>query len=265
MRQLGTISLIVCLAAASGCNICCWGKRATELTGPTDIRRSHYWCLGEDAVFAQPMGPSGKDYGLKPTCWREWPADGARCIDGSRCADGSCGPTMPLNAPGNGNSPNPQWQPTHPGKNGTQINPFEDDLQSLPMPAGQGSQLRRPTGTNRASTTQQASGGLLFDANPVPIRRTARSYPTTNVAPRQSSAPRQIATPAVQPAATKLQAPRQAASVEKSPLKITVSNPIDTPVQFLAPVESAPVAGPTRKSRQPRTLRNTRRSPRSRR
>ena len=96
MRQLGILSLIVCLTAASGCSICCWGKRATELGSPTDIRKAHFWCLGEDAIFEQPCGPSKEDYGLKATCWREWPADGGRCRPGS-CPDGSCGPGM---APG---------------------------------------------------------------------------------------------------------------------------------------------------------------------
>jgi hypothetical protein len=46
------------------------------------------------------------------------------------------------------------------------------------------------------------------------------------------------------PAPDRLRDPRQAASTEKSPLKITISQPIDTPVQFLAPAESS--QGPVR-------------------
>jgi hypothetical protein len=77
MRVAGFLSLILFIAAASGCNLCCCGKRASELECPTDIRQTHCWCFGEDAIFHCPCGPDSEFYGYQPTCWRSWPAPGA--------------------------------------------------------------------------------------------------------------------------------------------------------------------------------------------
>jgi hypothetical protein len=81
MRHLLIINGILSLTLFSGCHICCWGKRASENECPTDIRKTHYWCLGEDAVFHYPCGPDPEFYGHQPTCWREWPTSAAEWRD----------------------------------------------------------------------------------------------------------------------------------------------------------------------------------------
>ena len=67
---------LLSLAGISGC--CC---QAVPLPGecdcPTDARRLYLTC-GEEAVRRCPCGPSHEYYGLKPTCWREWP-EGWHC------------------------------------------------------------------------------------------------------------------------------------------------------------------------------------------
>jgi hypothetical protein len=110
MRQFSILSLAICLAAVSGCatfcnspacsdgqpdgcNACCVGKRLSELRSPTDIRKTHFWCFGEDAVFHYPCGPKSEFYGAEPTCWREWPTSGAEWRD-SVCG-AQCGQAVP--------------------------------------------------------------------------------------------------------------------------------------------------------------------------
>ncbi len=61
----------------SGCYSGLKMKREQELSCPTDIRQKVPWCAGEDAIFACPCGPDSEFYGMKPTCWSEWPASGA--------------------------------------------------------------------------------------------------------------------------------------------------------------------------------------------
>jgi hypothetical protein len=82
---------LLSLAAVSGC--CC---QAVPLPGecdcPTDARRLYFNC-GEEAVRRCPCGPDREFYGLKPTCWREWP-EGWHCngCEGHPYVDrGPCG------------------------------------------------------------------------------------------------------------------------------------------------------------------------------
>ncbi len=84
MRNIGFLGLVLLPVLLSGCNLCCCGKRASELSCPTDIRKTQCWCFGEDAVFSCPCGPDEEFYGYQPTCWRNWPASGAQWRD-SRC------------------------------------------------------------------------------------------------------------------------------------------------------------------------------------
>lgn len=49
-------------------------KYAQESCCPTDIRQTHCWCWGEDALFDTPCGPDEAYHGHKPTCWRPWPS-----------------------------------------------------------------------------------------------------------------------------------------------------------------------------------------------
>ena len=68
--------IFAALAAVSGC--CCQAiPLPAENQCPTDARRL-YHTFGEEAVRRCPCGPSGEFYGLKPTCWREWP-EGWHC------------------------------------------------------------------------------------------------------------------------------------------------------------------------------------------
>jgi len=168
MRHLGILSLIACLATSSGCHLCCWGKRNAELTGPTDIRKSQLWCLGEDALFHQPMGPSGENYGLKKTCWREWPADGPPC------ADGSCGPMLVPGGMPPGAVPHQHSEPTLRNDVDPQINPFHDDVQ--PIPASNGaSRPSRAAPSARRPATAPAHRTRWCSAWATPARSTCRS------------------------------------------------------------------------------------------
>jgi len=70
------ILMAMCLALSSGCfchGICT--KRASEERCPTDIRKTHYWCFGEDAIMHCPCGPKEERYGYERTDWREWPSE----------------------------------------------------------------------------------------------------------------------------------------------------------------------------------------------
>lgn len=75
MWRIGTLLVAVCFTASSGClcrGICT--KRDNELCCPTDVRKTHFWCFGEDAFIQGPCGPKEELYGYEPTCWREFPA-----------------------------------------------------------------------------------------------------------------------------------------------------------------------------------------------
>lgn len=86
---------LVSLSVVSGC--CC---QAYPLPGenqcPTDARRLYLAC-GEEAVRRCPCGPDREYYGLKPTCWRQWPEGWrcgqtgcASCRNGASCAEPVC-------------------------------------------------------------------------------------------------------------------------------------------------------------------------------
>ena len=93
MQRIGIITLAIGLVITSGCNLCLCGKRAGEQHCPTDVRKGHFWCFGEDAVFHGPCGPDEEFYGHEPTCWREWPASG------SDWRDAHCGPPVVASIP----------------------------------------------------------------------------------------------------------------------------------------------------------------------
>src|SRR4051794_2226927 len=75
MWRNGTMLIAAaCLAASSGClchGICT--KAESERQCPTDIRKTHYWCFGEDAIMHCPCGPKNELYGYERTQWRAWP------------------------------------------------------------------------------------------------------------------------------------------------------------------------------------------------
>jgi hypothetical protein len=80
MWRIGQLLVFGYLTLAAGC--CCHGvftKRENEVCCPTDIRKTHYWCFGEDAKIHGPCGPKEELYGYEPTSWREFPDVAAVC------------------------------------------------------------------------------------------------------------------------------------------------------------------------------------------
>ena len=221
MRLASILILIICLTTASGCQISCFGKRNTEFKSPTDIRQSHPWCLGEDAIFEYPCGPSREDYGLKPTCWREWPAGGARCNE--NCYGPPTEPTIPFDA---GQQPLEEWvQPGTPDIQNSE-NPFRDDAEPLPAPGGQGARMRRPVETVRPQ-----------------IERPMPAMPRAGFAsavPNSTDSRRAISVPVVLPATPHDQQYAQPA------VNMIVSGPMDTPSQSFAQAPPPQnIAGPS--------------------
>jgi hypothetical protein len=88
LRHIGLVIFAFSFTAVTGCHVGCCSKRASEKKCPTDIRKTHCWCFGEDALFRYPCGPNRVFYGHKATCWREWPASG------SQWRDMHCGPPI---------------------------------------------------------------------------------------------------------------------------------------------------------------------------
>ncbi|MEO2046116.1 MAG: hypothetical protein ABGX16_06025 [Pirellulales bacterium] len=76
-HKILSVILLSGVILLGGCRSGLMGKRESELNCPTDIRQKLFWCAGEDALFSCPCGPDGEFYGMKPTCWGEWPASGA--------------------------------------------------------------------------------------------------------------------------------------------------------------------------------------------
>lgn len=238
MRHFGILSLFACLAAASGCNLCCWGKRNSELTGPTDIRKSQAWCMGEDAIFHQPMGPSRDNYGMKPTSWREWGAGG------STCADGNCGPTLNAVHHSHQLEPTPQWIETPPDNIVPETNPFHDDSQFLPPPTQGGARrnsLKMPQSS--LASPQQKVGTQRGIAGPrnmpiAPLRRSSLNNVGSPPVLQPSLPPRVVSVSAVptSPSAIMRQAVPAAPTANSQRLQIAVSEAVDTPARRLAPI-----------------------------
>jgi hypothetical protein len=87
----GLLLALLSLAGVSGC-FCQAVPLPGECQCPTDARRLYCTC-GEEAVRRCPCGPDREFYGLKPTCWREWPAGwGCNGTEGFPYVDrASCG------------------------------------------------------------------------------------------------------------------------------------------------------------------------------
>ena len=157
IRRLSILSLAICLAGISGCtlfcnspacsgeqpdgcNVCCFGKRLSELRSPTDIRKTHFWCFGEDAIFHYPCGPKPEFYGAEPTCWREWPTSGAEWRDGScgaQCGRDLSAPVESGVAPANIQPPAAS-QPTLMGPAPpVPLEKTDQPREPMPVPAGE--------------------------------------------------------------------------------------------------------------------------------
>jgi hypothetical protein len=115
-------------AVSSGCICGACTKRENELCCPTDIRKTHFWCFGEDAIIHGPCGPKPEFYGYEPTCWREFP-EVPPCCDTHSCGVPISPP--PLNeAPPS--SPTEQLPPAPSPQN---VDPFSGNLHPVPRPS----------------------------------------------------------------------------------------------------------------------------------
>lgn len=234
MRQLGLFILIACLAAASGCNLCCWGKRNAELTGPTDIRKSQAWCLGEDALFHQPMGPSRENFGMKQTCWREWHSDGPACTDGS------CAPAFTPSATSHQPQFAPQLVPPQQKPAAQGVDPFRDDAEPLPIPPQASTQPpAQPQRVRMAATASPTEFPTLFTP---PLKSTEPAASAVVARPKPAAAklpPRVVVKPAPPGNSALLAQQTTGAPAKNNPgrLQITVSDAIDVPpTRLLSPV-----------------------------
>jgi hypothetical protein len=152
MTRIGILLVAVCLTASSGClcrGICT--KRANEECCPTDIRKTHFWCFGEDAFIQGPCGPKEELYGYEPTCWREFPEVAAACY-GVDCNQ----PPLP-------SAENQEELPVGPSTQSPPAgtpnlgNPFRNDPAMQPAPA-KGTRAQPAINT---SPLPQQSGSLL--------------------------------------------------------------------------------------------------------
>jgi hypothetical protein len=136
--KLLLVILALSVAAVTGCHVGCCSKRASEKKCPTDIRKTHCWCFGEDALFRYPCGPNRVFYGHKATCWREWPATG------SQWREMHCGPqVLPATLPTEAEvMPVPPVAGPAPAE-GQTPNPFRDEAAPAP-PA----EMQAPTSTD---------------------------------------------------------------------------------------------------------------------
>jgi hypothetical protein len=158
---------LLSLAAVSGC--CC---QAVPLPGenqcPTDARRLYLSC-GEEAVRRCPCGPGSEFYGLKPTCWREWPV-GWHCngCEGMPYVDRAlCGEPV-TEAPGANEEPNVAAPPS---PHADVTNPFRSKPGAADLPL--------PPQTRSIPPTQSAP------ANTVPLQPMLTKPPALEKVPTE--------------------------------------------------------------------------------
>jgi hypothetical protein len=164
MRRISIIYVVVCLMLISGCNYCCWGKRISEKNCPTDIRQTHKWCFGEDALFHYPCGPKAEFYGYQPTCWREWPASGAAWRDMYCQPAATAAPTVEFQPPHESgpvivpDTELPEPMPTAP------VTPLPPSPQSPTVPSQSPTVLpQSPTSPPQSPTPDSASGNSSLE------------------------------------------------------------------------------------------------------
>lgn len=163
-----TVLVVAYLTVSSGCfcrGVCT--KRESELHCPTDIRKTHYWCFGEDAIMHCPCGPKEELYGYERTDWREWPAD--------ECCNGNCCVPVAPNSPGQPEQLPEQTNAQAPASAAT--NPFENDLPAAQpaRPSPPGHSVPMPPAAARPMTQH---AGLIE-----PSQHTRRTNPGAVVSP----------------------------------------------------------------------------------
>ena len=131
LSRVGTLLIAACLVASSGC--LCRGmctKRQSELSCPTDVRKTHFWCFGEDSIMHCPCGPKEELYGYEPTQWREFP----ECSSYPGCAVSCGGPVQPAPEPPIGLQQGAVEELPASGVAPGTSNPFENDAQPNAQP-----------------------------------------------------------------------------------------------------------------------------------
>ncbi len=133
-RVMGRLTILILMAASfavsSGCICGVCTKRENESCCPTDIRKTHFWCFGEDAIIHGPCGPKPELYGYEPTCWREFPMV-PPCYD-TNCGGLPISPT-PLNEvpPSFPTAPTEQLPPVPSQQN---VDPFSGNMPPVRLP-----------------------------------------------------------------------------------------------------------------------------------
>jgi hypothetical protein len=198
---------LLSLAGVSGC-FCQAVPLPGECHCPTDARRLYCTC-GEEAVRRCPCGPDHEFYGLKPTCWREWPAGwGCNGIEGFPYVDhASCGEPL---------AESPVVEAPTSNESGLS-NPFRSDQEAeLPVPPA----------------TPQISPKQPTPAQAAPVR----------LIPPQATP----AAPPVLPKTPPQTAPVNQAPVETAPpnRKSATENPADKSTILVIVPPKAPAAAP---------------------
>lgn len=217
---------LLSLAGVAGC-FCQAVPLPGECHCPTDARRLYCTC-GEEAVRRCPCGPDHEFYGLKPTCWREWPAGwGCNGIEGFPYVDrASCGGPV-ADAP----------VVETPTTDGTILNnPFRSDEGSeLPLPQVS------PQVTPKQPTPAQAAPVQLNRAQAIPAAR-----PSLQKVPPQTAPATQVpdeTAPGNRKSATENSAGKSTILVIAPPKAPVASPPIAPVAQIDAPVpQPMPVA-----------------------
>jgi hypothetical protein len=184
VRHIGLVILALSVATVSGCHVGCCSKRASEKKCPTDVRKMHCWCWGEDALFRYPCGPNRVYYGHKATCWREWPSSG------SEWRDAHCGPPMMHEQVPYDPQVMPPLETTAPAPGpaaGEIPNPFRGDEGQAPLPP----QTQLPAYINPGDAEPSAVPPTYADYQPAvpPVADAAPQQPIRQVPISSNSFP----------------------------------------------------------------------------
>jgi hypothetical protein len=217
--------ITLCLAASSGC--LCRGmctKRENEKCCPTDIRKTHYWCFGEDSILHGPCGPKEELYGYERTEWREWPD--CHNMIGTQ----SNQPVEVVNPPKeNGRGPSPEELPRK-ASGAETTPPFQDD----PLPTEQ------PSVSKPSAKMEPAKKSSQFSAAEREMPRPVQATAVTEISGAASAPPVQdnrlpTEPPSDPPPSAKIepgtQSPQFSTSVSEMPRPIQATAAIEPPTE----------------------------------
>ena len=174
-HRIVSIALLSGVTLLGGCYQGLMMKRKQEIQCPTDIRQKVPWCAGEDALFHGPCGPDSDFYGMKPTCWGEWPASGADwrnafCGSPAECYPLPLGATVPGKvAPGEMAGEVPLAPEPVAAEQDGFYNPFAASRQTPPMPPSTVEPDHAPPGQSDSQAPAQLPTGIPgAEAAPAP-------------------------------------------------------------------------------------------------